>query len=470
MIGEAAFAEAAIASGESESDEFTWIVMGGASGDTVVYGPAFYTNANGDIIDGYQSEVPALSVEIVARDDLANPIVDALDYTFGRQFLDEYNDVGSGQISYTNTDVDAKNAILPDRLITFSVWGVRAWTMLVESLNRISIDPSEEFGQITTVLGRGHMSVFDESVLYPSRGTGVLPIEEDRTFNWSTPSPVYDDSGWGYAVQICTVELAQIIWPKQPFVEGWPEPKYTGVIWARGSTYLNALTGYCYFRRDFTVPSSSWYLVYAACDNEGELWLDGQQVLTLGGFLSTFSYSVYITAGTHTIAVRGLNYADAFPGHKNPAGLVVAIFSQDANGEPDTLIVKSDWTWKISPYPADPPGMEVGRVLHTVKNEATARAELTDVSLMFTETEDSAGQPWPITVDIATKVGTSFLVFLLELSATYIDIWMEPGTLNFYAWNTGTRPTPNNLTLYSPTDENDPLSGNMLEQAHTKLS
>lgn len=464
MIGEGAFGESTIA-GATEESFTSYVEMAGAVGDTVAYGPVYYTDGSGNIISSPGVEVSALTVEVATRAALGSPDTTSLDDTFGRSFFDELNDCGSGQIAYANTDTLADAALVMDSLVTFSVWGVRAFSMLEESRHRVRAADGEEHDQTTVVIGRGHLCVTDESVLYPSRGTGVLPIEEDRTFNWSTPTPVYDDSGWGYAYQITTVAIAQVIWPKQPFVDGWPDPT-TGVIWAPGATSTSSPDGFCYFRKDITVAADDFYLLYAACDNEGELWLDGQRVLTLGGFLSTFSYSVFLTAGDHTIAVRGYNWPQAV---SNPAGLVFALYTQDTAGEPDTLLYHSDATWKIVAYPPGPPGMLVGKVLHVVFDESVARSELLDVTLMFTETADSAGAPWPETVDIATKVGTSVLVFLIELTVKYIDVWMKPGTFELYCWNQGTRPAPDGLVLYDPTDPTDPTSGNMYEQAHTEL-
>lgn len=469
MIAEPTYGEATYGGGDLDSEASSWVEMSGAIGDAMPFGPSYYTDENGDIIVGPGIGAVPLSMEVVPRNDFENVDTTSFDETFARSFLDEHNDVGSGQLSYANTDTAARDALALDVLITFVVWGYRAWSMLLESQTRVAASQGEEHDQVTTVMGRGHLAITDESVLYPSRGTGILPIEEDRTFNWSTPTPVYDDSGWARAYQICTVATAQTIWPHQPFVEGWPS-RTTGVIWAPGSTHLYAPAGFCYFRHTFTLSSAGWYLLYAACDNRGELWLDGQQVLNLGTFTQSFSYEVYMTAGDHTVAIRGLNYtgSDGVSG-QGPAAVVFALYTQDENGEPDTRILESGSDWKIVAYPPSPPGMYVGEVLHTVFDEAWARSELEAVELMFSETTDSAGQPWPETVNIATKVGTSYLTFLLELTATYIDVWMKPASFELYAWNKDTRPAPSGLVLYAPTDPDDPSSGNILEQAHTRL-
>ncbi len=455
--------------GSGDEQTISDIEMDGVIGAAIVLGPDYFTDADGNVIIGPSVFADPFATEVVALDDLST-VTTTLDESFSRSFNDEQNDVGSGTLSLDNTDSDL--ALLPlDAMVTFSVYGTRAYSMLVESKHKITLTEGEEHDQITTVIGRGHSTILERAVLFPSRGVGVQPIEEDRTFNWSTPSPVYNDSFWGYAKQICTVGVAQSIWPTLPFAEGWHDLT-TGVIWASSGTTQLAPGGDCYFRKDVDVPDDGFYLLEAACDNEGELYLDGQKVIDLGGFKSTFSYSVFITSGAHTVAVHGKNYTESDGGGNGPAGLVVALYALGSDGEPTSMIFHTDNTWKIVAYPEAPPGMFVGKVWHVVWNEALARdvQDFDKVDLMFTTTLDSAGRPWPETLDIASKVGTNYLTFLIELTSTYIDWWMKPGTLELYAWNKGTRNQISGVTFHAPTDGDDPTSGNIYEQTHTVLA
>lgn len=468
MIGSELFGEVLFGGSISDADA---IDMEGAVGDTVVFGPDYLTDEDGSIISTPGEYPVPLSIEVVTTEDL-DTIITTLDDSFARSFNDESNETGAGTLSLANGDPD--NALVPlDSMITYSVYGRRAYSMLVESKHRITLDEGEEAEQITAFNGRGHVSIFERAVLYPSRGVGIQPIEEDRTFNWSTPSPVYNDAAWGKAKQICTVATAQSIWPHQPFADGWHDLT-AGVIWSPGSTAMLAPGGNVYFRKDVNVPADGFYLLEAACDNEGELYLDGQKVIDLGGFTGTFSYSVFITQGQHTIAVVGQNYhsgpprVQGGPG-QGPAGLIMALYSTDSNGEPVSVIFHTDSTWKIVAYPETPPGMYVGEVLHYVYNEAIARGvkDFNNIELKFGKRLDSAGEYWPETLDIASKVGTHYLTFLVELASTYIDWWMKPGTLEFYAWNKGTRNRISGVSLHAPTDEDDPTTGNLFEQTHT---
>jgi hypothetical protein len=122
-------------------------------------------------------------------------------------------------------------------------------------------------------------------------------------------------------------------------------------------------------------------------------------------------------------------------------------------------------------YPAEPPGMSVGEVISRVNYEASRRGNsLANMfRFKFNKQVDSAGAPWPIVADIASKVGTDYLTFLLELTVKYADIWMAPGTLDLYAWVKGTRAKPRDVILHAPTISSDPESGNLFELSHTVL-
>ena len=453
--------------GGSVTPDPTAIDMDGAIGDAMAFGPAYLTDAGGTIISTPGLYEIPFAVEVMLLDDLGT-VVTTLDESFSRSFNDEANETGSGTLSLANTDPD--NSLLPlDAMVTFKVYGTRAYSMLIESKNRINFDEGEESAQLTAYTGRGHGSIFERAVMYPSRGTEVEPIEKVRTFNWSAPSSVYNDSGWNFASQITTVGAAQYIWPHLPFAELWPDLS-TGVIWAPSGTVNTAPAGYCYFRKEIYIEEDNYYGLYGAADNKGDVYLDGQNLLNLGGFISSeLQFNPYITTGYHTIAVRCLNFTAPGGGGQGPAGLIMALYTIDSASTPVNLLLHTDTTWKVVSYPAKPPGMFVGKVLHLVYDEAVARGveNFSDISLMFTPTLDSAGKAWPETVDISTNIGRTYLEFLTELSSTYIDWWMKPGTLELYAWNKGTRNRLSGVTLHAPTDPEDPLSGNLFGQAHT---
>ena len=99
-------------------------------------------------------------------------------------------------------------------------------------------------------------------------------------------------------------------------------------------------------------------------------------------------------------------------------------------------------------------------VIHCV-NEARARGCLPPITFAFDTEVDSAGNPWPEVTDISTKVGTDVLKFFRELTATYVDLWLEPATWTLHAWVKDHRGDERNVTLHAVTDPDDPYSGNL---------
>jgi hypothetical protein len=64
------------------------------------------------------------------------------------------------------------------------------------------------------------------------------------------------------------------------------------------------------FNRDITVnfPTSGLYTFEMSVDNAGQVYLDGNVVLTIDGFQYTTTTTVFITAGNHLLQLRGQNY------------------------------------------------------------------------------------------------------------------------------------------------------------------
>lgn len=535
------------ASAEEVAVDETWTVIGGAVADTVAGGPSYYTDPDGLPILAPGVTVGPLTLELIDRSAMGF-VISALPESFSRSFQDDANDTGTGSFAIDNTDIDISEVLL-ERLVNYKVYGNKALTMLIESMHKVDVAEGEEYDQITICTGRGHLALWEEFVLYPSRGTDSQPVEEDRVFNWT--SPTYYDVGWKYAKPISRYGSSPYYHKADghaPFE--WPDHGAYW-IWAKGTTSWWAPPGVCYFRKTFTVPSGVTQIaIYYSMDNRGKIYVDGIPFAEQdrGGpeLYNTKYVVVDVTPGPHLIAAEVFNeprrgsspettpvtytvvagdtlwgiaqkfygsgaqwrviydknktqiQADAttaglwdpydpghwiFPGQvftipglthtsggrPNPGGLIMAVYESD--DEPTNLLLHTNHTWRIVAYPEEPPGMSVGEVIRRVKTEASRRGNdlADDLTLKFTDKVDSAGKPWPVVADIASKVGTDYLTFLLELTAKYVDIWMAPGTLNLYAWNKGTRSKVRNVTLHPPTDTSDPNTGNMFELTHTVL-
>lgn len=548
MYGEELYGGGLYGGSEGDVDE-SWTVISGAITDTVAYGPSILTDPDGLPLDETGSYVTPLLLELVDRSDLST-VISTLPTSFSRSFKDDANDTGIGSFAVTNMDPDIDDVLL-ERMLTFKVYGNKALTMIIEAMHRVAAAAGEEYDQITICTGRGHLALWEQFVLYPSRGPDSLPIEEDRVFNWSAAT--YVDTAWKYAKQMAKQSVSAPAWNTFGLspVE-WPDPNAYW-IWAPTENATWARPGVCYFRKTFTVPTDVTKItIYYSIDNRGKIYVDGIPFAEQEGgsdFYATKFVTIDVTPGPHTIAVEAFNeplpefsfspppststnytvvagdtlwsisqrfygsglswrliydknqaqiQADAetaglwdpydpghwiFPGQvftipgihspggsrHNPGGLLVSIYENSE--ELTSLIAHTDATWKVVGYPDEPPGMSPGEVIRRAKSEASRRGnDLADLlTLKFTDVVDSAGSPWPIVADIASKVGTDYLTFLLELSAKYIDLWMAPGTLDLYAWNKGARSTLRDVELHAPSDEEDPETGNMYELTHTVM-
>lgn len=346
-----------------------------------------------------------------------------------------------------------------------------AHVLAIEVTNRIDgrPPPGNTAGVVASVqhsAGGGVIAFTDSATKvrsYPQH-TPVFPIEDDRSFTWTSFG--FDDSGWGPAHKICTVADAKIFWVP-PWAHDWPDDGIgCDVLWAPSGSISNAPEGDCYFRKLINVPASGKYLLYALADNSCEVYIDGAQAMsiapTFNSFTTVTSAAINLDEGIHLVAIHGNNSFDYGAPGNNPGGVAFVMYSTDVDGStPLSVISESGEDWLQVSYPAEPPGMTPGRVIRMVLEEAQARRALLGISLGFSDTADSAGTPWPVVGDIATKAGNDMLTFIRELSATYIDVHMRPGSLVLDAWVAGTRGASSGVAFHGVTDPTDPLSGNL---------
>lgn len=296
------------------------ISMGGATVEVVAVGLSHIMDINGNILTSDGLPASPLSLELVTQSGLKT-VLSTFDKSFSRSFTDAYNDTGSGSFAIDNLDPEWSKLVL-DRLVNFKVYGNKAFTMLIESLNKVAIDEGEEYAQITVASGRGHLALWESAVLYPSRGVNSLPIEEDLVFNWTSLD--YNDSGWGYAKEIVRQDKSMWqTWGKffdlSADPQNWHEtPGDTGAywIWHKSGTQTWAKPGTCYFRKFFNVPSGVTQIaVYYAMDNRGKIYIDGipyAEQDAEGPTFQTKYVTVDVTPGPHLISIEATN--DPLPG------------------------------------------------------------------------------------------------------------------------------------------------------------
>ena len=427
-----------------------------------------------------------LTLELIARNSLDH-VLSTLDGSHDRNFQDQLSDTGSGQLVVDNDDPDAA-ALTIDRLVRFKIANVPAWCMLIEQRQITAATEGEEHDEVTVVSGRGHLAVMEEGVVYPTFGVGHRPIEEDRYFDWTSPPSVYDDTSWGPPNVLGTYTPGDT-----GSVLGYPLNEWPDAAAQHITTNLfdpaGTPSGYVYFRKTFTLASPVFMTVLVHGDDRTRVFVDGVFLMSsenngLEGEPSPYRaprQSIHLDAGDHVIAVELVNYwiTAGFPLEWGPfdgasvtyppnlATLILTGMEQLGNGTFGSVILHTDNTWKMVEYPSAPPGMTPGQVLRILLSEAQARGALLEVSLGFGDVYDSNGNPWGF-IDFSTKVGTDYLTVLKEMAESYIDVWMDPSSLVLHATTKGTRAGASGVTLHTPTNPDDPTSGNLTELAYAE--
>jgi hypothetical protein len=457
------------------------IAMFPITGDATVYGMQLGSDVElglypvtgnatvfGMLLGASDAEITA---ELYRYPDL-DTVVATLTLSHGRTWQDVLSDAGFGEITFQNDDPAlASFTDDGDDIMVFKYRGQRALAILCERKQKVRAAASEDAGHTTTYSGRGHLALLERAVVYPSDGVGRTPVEEDRLFNWASPD--FDDTGWTTAATLGTVQDAVDIAAFSYSID--PDDIETGlphnvlrVLSAPGTSLFSAPTGSCYFREEFTIPTTGTYALYVFADDEVDFLLDGVPIVEVQGlnWLGVGTATVGLTAGTHLAAARVNNLT--FIGD-NPLKYGWGLFGFDSLQRTDAtnLIWSAAGSTKIAAFPPEPPGMTAGQAIRIVVEENQARGCLTDLVLNFSDDYDSAGVPWPVTPNIATKTGTDLLTFIQELAATYVDVWMDPASTTLWAWNIDGRGTTKSISILTPTSPTDPATGNIVTYTET---
>lgn len=210
-------------------------------------------------------------------------------------------------------------------------------------VGRVTVEPDYR-------LERGYAGTMNKQpVRWFQRGFPPPPLFDENVI-----AADYDDSWWGSAIQI---EQGQgsASGPRPASPAGWPDPLAWWVWPIVGASSLEGVaTGTAYFRKTFTVASTTSATVYATGDNVFDLYIDGVQVLSSGtsqlygtrpAWATTFQTTVTLAAGEHLIAIRGRNLphfaVNESNQYKNPAGLIATVI---AAGGANLVRTNSTWT------------------------------------------------------------------------------------------------------------------------------
>lgn len=361
----------------------------------------------------------ATTVKVYARTAPTTVLSEVADAS-EKRWLDPLNDYGSWSFTLDNTDADMVHMAYGN-IVRFFVDGIARFAGVIEAKNPQTVAPGEESDERTTISGRGLMAVWEDAVVYPEGGL-AFNRSTKRRMDWT--SAAYDDTAWGLAVPGKKQSSTASPWDGAP--EHWPDPDAYWIWGILGTG--NVAVGECFFRGRFTTTEAQTVAVFASADDGIDVYIDAQHVVgETRAFLwgETKRGDMWLEAGDHIISIRGENILR--PYGNSPAGVICSVYKLNEGGQSlGPLIIRTDGNWKAEPYPAQTPGLTIGRALRVLKDEAQIRGTLANITFTFTDTVDSWNDPWLERADILLDVGRPMDQVLREYGEVGCEYRFDP--------------------------------------------
>lgn len=394
---------------------------------------------------------PALDVPIeVDLFDGANPatMLATLEGAFGKRFMRELSELGSGGFRLPLSDPKATDANLAvGNLVRFRVAGTHRHAIWIEEPARTVVSEREEEGEVAAIDGRGALAYLERAAAYPpvwppAPGAFVGSSTADNGAG-ATSLSVAKPTGSGRG----DVAIAKILCvganPATP--RGWKRIR----VQTNGTLRL-----VIYRRRILSAEPGSWTWHWTAptkatgvvvslrnASSDDSTWGISDTSGT-GTAITEPSVSVGLVDGVLVgIAASAANTAITEPPsltevRDNQASgrtLEVAYAENPALGDTGDLVATAgalaDWigmqVFVPSTASADVvfAGATFGTVLSTLIDEAQARGAVPHLTYDFTGDVDSHGEPWPDTHDLSFHIGTN----LLEVWRHLVTLGLEGG-------------------------------------------
>lgn len=361
----------------------------------------------------------------------------------GRQWMEKLNDIGAGSLVVPLTSPDAAY-LTPGNVVRFSWAGTERFAIILEDDDAETASQSDEAGEFRNAAGVGLLAMPGDSLVYPEAGIGANALYGDARWIGFMSKDYIEPVGLGWtgATEIKRVDALTGQWDHSP--TGFPDQS---AYWIWGQAQSGGTppqpTGDCYFTKSFTLASASDVSFWFSFDDTGVIYLDGVPIFT--EHTSDYLWrefrriNLFLTAGTHYLAVKATN-TDR-PGNEatNVAGFIMTVFTTTSGGVKTAFILNTDHTWRALAYPSTAPTMTPGRVMGRFLAESQARGELPGVTLSCTDSGDSAGVAWAASAGIDASYpipATTLLTVLRQMIESGVDVRMRPnGTLDM--WNRG---------------------------------
>jgi hypothetical protein len=224
------------------------------------------------------------------------------------EFVDEFNSPGYGTCTVPLFSTDAA-LLVKDAVVRVIYRDAVRFAWFVETRDR---DLANASGQQTlTASGRGLLAWLEDAVLYPQGGLADF-LAPDRPFNWAS------ERGGGWRLTGNYQDALAVQWRNDTTARAglpvrWKDPLASWIWRTNPSTTVQRGTVNWFFR-DFTLTDSKRIKFYASCDNQMDVFLDGQQIMSSSDFdaeAASFTqmarFTIRLGVGTHTLSARVRN-------------------------------------------------------------------------------------------------------------------------------------------------------------------
>lgn len=386
---------------------------------------------------------PRVVVRVVEEADPSTVLV-TLDHPLAPQWEDVVGDAGTGTCVLENDDAQVGDATY-GRMLRFEQDGRAVFLAQITRREQVVLAQDEEVAEVTTVGGPGALELWSNGIVYPEAGARGKPVGDQRLLDWTSAD--FDDDGWRTVVVGGKIggHHANAAAAGSPVsAAGFPDGE-AHILWAYSSTGAGGAgaggvpAGLAYFRKTFTVATAGWHRLFVSADDGINVVIDGVPIFAearLWFHLETKFVDVYLSAGSHQMAIRGENLDNGNLAG-NSAWVLGSLYSIDEDGNLVSVVVRTDSTWKGVAFPPKPPGMTIGRAIRVLLEEAQARGALLGWTLAFTDNADSAGQGWGDDPALSFQHGMDLYAVLKQLAETYCELDTAPAQLVLYAYIDG---------------------------------
>jgi hypothetical protein len=241
-------------------------------------------------------------------DALNETYVGTLSDVISSEFVDEYNSTGVGSVTVPLDSPDAA-LLIKDAVVRVIYRNAVRFSWFVETRERTIADAGNQY--VLVASGRGLLAWLEDAVVYPQGGLADF-LAPDRPFNYAS-GPGGGFRGSGNYQNAQGVQWRNDTTARAKLPVRWKDPQAQW-IWRTDPTQQVQRGTVNWFYRDFTLTEGKRIKFFASADNQMDVYLDGQQIMSSSDFdkeAASFTqmarFTIRLGIGTHTLAARVQN-------------------------------------------------------------------------------------------------------------------------------------------------------------------